>query len=74
MWNTIETMCVAYIHVCVFDNEAFNEKYSLKKWNRRIERMSNLIFEQFDVRLLSMVEFNKNRKRMKDCSLKSDSC
>lgn len=67
-------MCVAYIHVCVFDNEAFNEKYSLKKWNRRIERMSNLIFEQFDVRLLSMVEFNKNRKRMKDCSLKSDSC
>lgn len=67
-------MCVVYIHVCVFDNEAFNEKYSLKKWNRRIERMSNLIFEQFDVRLLSMVEFNKNRKRMKDCSLKSDSC
>lgn len=67
-------MCVVYIRVCVFDNEAFNEKYSLKKWNRRIERMSNLIFEQFDVRLLSMVEFNKNRKRMKDCSLKSDSC
>lgn len=67
-------MCVVYIRVYVFDNEAFNEKYSLKKWNRRIERMSNLIFEQLDVRLLSMVEFNKNRKRMKDCSLKSDSC
>lgn len=54
-------MYVVYIHicarVCVFDNEAFNEKYySLNKWNRRMERMSNLIFKQLDVRLLSMEE------------------
>lgn len=49
--HTYMRMCV-----CVFDNEAFNEKYySLNKSNR-MERMSNLIFKQLDVRLLSMEE------------------